>query len=68
MDVVTDGMQKVTGKETLFPGKATVLGPVKVIPKEYPNISCRSIDIVVPEPGSTKEKKLIRQLLTMKTV
>ncbi|MGE5342510.1 MAG: SDR family NAD(P)-dependent oxidoreductase [Candidatus Omnitrophota bacterium] len=42
---LTNWMQKVTGEEVIFPVKATILGPVYVIPQEYLNIECRSIDI-----------------------
>ncbi|MDQ1353567.1 MAG: hypothetical protein QG657_3873 [Acidobacteriota bacterium] len=63
IEVVSDNIQKVTGGETICPGKATVLGPVKVIPQEYPYIICRSIDIEMPEPGDPHEEMLIRQLI-----
>jgi NAD(P)-dependent dehydrogenase (short-subunit alcohol dehydrogenase family)/acyl carrier protein len=47
-------MQYVTGEEEeLYPGKAALLAPVKIIPLEYTNISCRSIDII--DPGKNKE-------------
>ena len=62
ISVITNHMQEVTGEEPLCPGKAAVLGPVKVIPQEYPGIRCRSIDVVVPEPGSPQEKSLVEQL------
>jgi acyl transferase domain-containing protein len=62
--VVSNNMQSVTGVEVLCPEKATVLGPIKVIPQEYPNITCRSIDVVLPNQGSWQEEKLIDQLLT----
>ncbi|WP_442940774.1 SDR family oxidoreductase [Nostoc sp.] len=61
--VISNGMQALTGEEMLNPEKATLLGAVKVIPREYPNIRCRSIDIVLPASGSWKEEKLIEQLL-----
>ncbi|MCK5055785.1 MAG: SDR family NAD(P)-dependent oxidoreductase [Candidatus Aminicenantes bacterium] len=61
--VVTDNMQEVTGSEELCPAKATVLGAIKVIPVEYTNISCFSIDIFLPEPGSPREDKLLTQVL-----
>jgi amino acid adenylation domain-containing protein len=48
--VVTNNMQEVTGGDGICPGKATVMGPVKVIPVEYPNIACRSIDVELPLP------------------
>ncbi|UCH95597.1 MAG: amino acid adenylation domain-containing protein, partial [Candidatus Aminicenantes bacterium] len=64
--VVTNNLQEVIGKDGLYPGKATLLGPVKVIPTEYLNIKCRSIDVVFsPFPlgsGSSQERKLVKQL------
>src|SRR5208282_1596400 len=53
----------VTGEETLNPEKATALGACKIIPIEYPNLSCRSIDILLPEPGTNGEQRLLKQLL-----
>nr|MDZ8169265.1 SDR family NAD(P)-dependent oxidoreductase [Nostoc sp. CmiSLP01]MDZ8283300.1 SDR family NAD(P)-dependent oxidoreductase [Nostoc sp. ChiSLP01] len=61
--VISNNMQEVTGDEILYPEKATILGPVKVIPKEYLNISCRSIDITTPSNQSWQQEKLIDQLL-----
>ncbi|HBB36165.1 MAG TPA: beta-ketoacyl synthase [Cyanobacteria bacterium UBA9273] len=43
--VISEGMHKAIGNEVICPEKAIALGPIKVIPQEYPNISCRSIDI-----------------------
>jgi len=63
LTVVSSNMQDVTGSEQLCPEKATVLGPCKVIPLEYPTISCRSIDICLPEAGTWQEEELIRQLV-----
>jgi amino acid adenylation domain-containing protein len=45
---VSNGLQRVTGEETLQPLKAALLGPCRVIPREYPNIACRSLDLVLP--------------------
>jgi len=39
------------------------LGPCKVIPQEYPNITCRSIDIAIPKSGTWQEENLIDQLV-----
>jgi acyl transferase domain-containing protein/NAD(P)-dependent dehydrogenase (short-subunit alcohol dehydrogenase family)/acyl carrier protein/2-polyprenyl-3-methyl-5-hydroxy-6-metoxy-1,4-benzoquinol methylase len=61
--VVTSNLQSVTGTEPLCPEKATVLGPVRVIPKEYPNIRCHSIDVVLPESGSWQGSALLEVLL-----
>lgn len=50
--VVSNNLHQVTGDELLHAEKATVLGPCKVIPREFPNIKCRSIDVVVSESDS----------------
>ncbi|MDF5730142.1 MAG: SDR family NAD(P)-dependent oxidoreductase [Rhizonema sp. PD38] len=61
--VISNNVQEVIGVEVLFPEKATILGPIKVISQEYPNISCSHIDVIVPESGSSQEQKIIDQLL-----
>ncbi len=62
--VLTDDMQQVTGGEELSPEKATVLGPCKVAPQEYPHLSCRSIDLHLPPPGGEDEERLVELLAT----
>jgi acyl transferase domain-containing protein/acyl carrier protein/predicted O-methyltransferase YrrM len=42
--VCSNNMQSVTGDDVLYPDKSTILAAVKLIPHEYPNITCRSID------------------------
>ena len=60
--VLSSNMQKVGGEPVLQPEKAILLGPVKVIPQEHPDIRCRSIDLVLPEfDGATED--LIDDLL-----
>jgi acyl transferase domain-containing protein len=63
IDVVTDNMQEVTGDEQLCPAKAAVLGPVKIIPLEYPSIQCRSIDIVFSHKQRLQEEEILTPLL-----
>jgi len=61
--VITSDMQDITGEEELRPERMTLLGPLKTIPQEYPNIECRSIDIHLPRHGSVDdEERLIDQL------
>jgi acyl transferase domain-containing protein/acyl carrier protein len=60
--VVTGNVFSVTGDEDLYPERATVLGALRVIPKEYPNISCRCIDIPPPHPGTRDEALTLSQL------
>jgi acyl transferase domain-containing protein/acyl carrier protein len=53
--VVTNHLFEVTGEESCCPHKATVSGPCKVIPQEYQNIACRTIDIVTPQTVMASE-------------
>ncbi len=55
ISVISNHLHEVIGGELLCPEKATVLGPVKVIPQEYPNIHCRNIDIEVSKLSSRYE-------------
>ncbi|HEY9629840.1 MAG TPA: SDR family NAD(P)-dependent oxidoreductase [Coleofasciculaceae cyanobacterium] len=61
--VISNHLQSVTGEEPISLEKSTVLGAVKVIPQEYPNIRCRSIDVLLPDTDS-RLKLLIDSLLT----
>jgi amino acid adenylation domain-containing protein len=62
--LITDYMQRVPGQEDLCPEKAPLLSAVSTIPREFPNIRCHAIDIVLPSPGSWQETRLLGQLLT----
>jgi acyl transferase domain-containing protein/acyl carrier protein len=42
---VSENIHRVTGVEQLYPGKATLLGACKSIPQEFPNITCRNVDM-----------------------
>jgi len=61
--VVSNNMQNVAG-EVQQAEKATILGALKVIPKEYTNIECSSIDIVLPQAETQQERQLIDRLLS----
>jgi NAD(P)-dependent dehydrogenase (short-subunit alcohol dehydrogenase family)/acyl carrier protein len=60
---VTSGLCDVTGEEELRPERATLLGPARVIPWEYPRVSCRVVDVVAPAPGSQAESDLAARVL-----
>ncbi len=60
--VVSNGMYEVSGDETICPEKSTVLGPVRVIPQEYPHIRCRNIDLAIPGTADSDDR-FIEQLL-----
>lgn len=61
IDVLSSNMQSIAGEKELYPEKATVLGPCKVIPQEYPNIACRSIDVVL-QSGARLVSQLLAEL------
>ena len=62
LTVVSSHMQEVKGGEVLEPEKATLLGPVRVIPLEYRNLECRSIDIELPGRDKSAWARLSDQL------
>jgi amino acid adenylation domain-containing protein len=62
INVVTNKVSEVSGREPLCPEKATVLGAIRVIPQEYGNVTCRSIDIEIPS-NSSQEQKVTDQLM-----
>jgi acyl transferase domain-containing protein/thioesterase domain-containing protein/acyl carrier protein len=51
ISIIANGMQQVAGENVPYPEKATLLGPVKVIPQEFPEITCQAIDVVLPKHG-----------------
>jgi acyl transferase domain-containing protein/acyl carrier protein len=54
--VITNQVSDVIGTERLNPAAALAFGLCKVIPLEYTNIICRSVDIAAPEvPGPLTE-------------
>jgi acyl transferase domain-containing protein len=61
--IVSNHLQQVTGLDRICPEKATILGPLKVIPQEYPNITCHSIDVSIPTSPQSLQK-LVGQLVT----
>ncbi|MGB8347037.1 MAG: SDR family oxidoreductase, partial [Ktedonobacteraceae bacterium] len=63
IDILSTDMRDVTGSERLCPEKSLLIGPCKVIPQEYPDIRCRSIDIALPQAETRKEDMLIQQLV-----
>jgi acyl transferase domain-containing protein/NADPH:quinone reductase-like Zn-dependent oxidoreductase/acyl carrier protein len=61
--VVTNHMQAINEDEKIITLKATLTGVCKVIPQEYPNIHCQSIDVNLPLQGSFHDEELIDLLL-----
>lgn len=63
LTVVSNQMQEVNRGELVYPEKALLLGPVKVMPKEFAQVSCRSIDIILPSLPSKDGEYLLAQLI-----
>lgn len=61
--VISDGMQEVAGEGVAWPHKALLLGPARVMPRELPGVRCRSLDVVLPEPGSPAAAQLVARLV-----
>ena len=61
--VLSNNIQDILGEEDLCPEKATLLGPIKVVPQEYPNIQCKSIDVVFPLQENDAKQNLVDNLL-----
>ncbi len=61
--IIADDICKVTGKDHIIPYKATLLGPLKVIPIENAALSCRCLDIGINHDKKTEEE-IIRILLS----
>jgi acyl transferase domain-containing protein len=49
LDVVTVGVHGLREGEDLHPEKATMVGPCRTIGREFPNVSCRQIDLAAHE-------------------
>jgi len=62
--IITNNMQKVADETILYPEKSTVLGPCKVIPREYTRITCRSIDIIMTDAQIPGKNQLVDDLIT----
>ncbi|GCE31287.1 hypothetical protein KDA_67710 [Dictyobacter alpinus] len=60
---VSNETQDVTGSEPLCAEKTTLTGPLKVIPQEYPGLSCRGIDIQLTPTSHRQEVAMTQQLL-----
>ena len=49
--VAANGLLALDDERLLYPEKATVLGPCGVIPREFPGVTCKVIDINLPKPS-----------------
>lgn len=63
INIISNNTQEVLGNEHLSPEKALLVGPCRVIAQEYTNLSCRLIDVEMPEVVSSQETVLLASLL-----
>ena len=52
LTVITNGMLADEGESVRYPEKATVLGPVKVAPRELPGLSAHVLDVRLPSAST----------------
>ena len=62
LDIISNHLFEITGFESTDPAMATLLGPSRVISQEFPNITCRNIDVTLPTRMGDSMKKLAQQL------
>ncbi len=48
LTVVTSGAAQVKGEGLPYPEKAAIAGPAKVMPREFPGLTCATLDVVLP--------------------
>ncbi|GAB1539815.1 hypothetical protein NUACC21_24820 [Scytonema sp. NUACC21] len=60
--IVSNHLYNVTGVEELCPAKATILGPCKVIPQEYPWLQCRHVDVLLTPDTKDLATKILAEL------
>ena len=62
--VLSNNAQALTDVERARPENATLVALCKVIPQEYQNILCRSIDVTLPQAGTRQEIGLVEALIS----
>lgn len=62
LNLVASRLHAVAPTEPISPSRALCLGPRRVIPQEYPNISCRSIDVSERESPEALATLLLREI------
>ncbi len=55
-DLITEGVQDVTGQETLRPEYGSMIAFMKVAPQEQPNVTCRLLDVEPPPVAGSDDR------------
>lgn len=69
IDVLCRGIRSVTGEERLQPENAPLTGVCTVIPQEFTDLSCRTLDITGTDPEAAGEQEIraVRDILARPT-
>ncbi len=69
--ILSNGLHEITGDEELCPEKAPILALATILPQEYPQVSCRAIDLVWPSRETAADNgvvdRLVREILSPAT-
>lgn len=63
ISIVASRLHAVLPEDEVSPAKALCLGPCRVIPQEYPNITCRTVDLPEDEAPATLAELLLREIV-----
>ncbi len=61
---LSNGVHAVTGQERVRPERATVLGACRVIPQEYPDVTCRHVDLDIDWSQEEQRTALTDRILS----
>jgi acyl transferase domain-containing protein len=62
LTLVADGLCPIERGDLSAPEKATLFGPARVLPREYPNLRCRMIDVDGEEAAGGLARRLAAEL------
>lgn len=64
LTAVTNGSQRVDDEPVPYPDKATLLGPIKVMPHEFPGVTARLVDLSLPANLMADQLEGVAMLIT----
>ncbi|WP_438040323.1 type I polyketide synthase [Sorangium sp. So ce128] len=60
---LASGLHDLTGRESLRPEHAPLLGVCRSVPLEYPHVRCRVIDLEAPVPDASEADRVVERIL-----
>ncbi len=60
---MSDCVHQVTGQDLVQAAKALLLGPVRVLPQEHPEIRCRLVDVEGAHPSEARVQAILAECL-----